>query len=153
MGSARMDAFLRERGVTPAIRQFADTHSADLAAQALGVHVAQISKSLVVVAGGKPHLMMLPGDRKADWGKVKALLGARGRMATPDEVLAHTGYPVGAVSPFGLPAPLPVYLDRALERFETVWMSGGTADTLLALSWSDVCNLTGGTIAEFAVPK
>lgn len=91
---------------------------------------------------------MAPGDRRVDRAMLRETVGAKVRMANPDEVLALTGYPVGAVSPFAHPSPLPILLDRSLGRHEVLWMSGGTTDTLMALSWSDLRRLTGGGLVD-----
>jgi prolyl-tRNA editing enzyme YbaK/EbsC (Cys-tRNA(Pro) deacylase) len=71
-------------------------------------------------------------------------------MLDADEVVAITSHPVGGVCPFGLPAPVPVYCDVSLQRFDEVVPAAGATnaalkiapDRLVALTnaeWVDVC--------------
>ena len=49
-------------------------------------------------------------------------------IATPEEVRAATGYPVGGVPPIG--HGLPVLFDEALLRHERIWAAGGDSNSL-----------------------
>lgn len=123
------------------------------AAQALGVAPARIAKTLTVRAGDETFLLVARGDARLDNQKCKAELGARPRMLGPDETLALTGHPVGGVCPFGLPTPVPVYLDVSLRAFDIVYPAGGSLTTsvevtperlfdLVAERWVDLCRLS-----------
>ena len=153
MPQQRILDYLAARGVDTQIRRFADTHSAELAAQAVGVAIAQISKSLVFAAGDQLVLVMVPGDCKVDQKRLRELLRAKPRMADPDQVLAATGYPVGGVTPVALATPVRVLLDRALGRYDVVWTAGGTGDTLMPLPWSELPRITGGELVDVTIPK
>ena len=61
-----------------------ETGSAEAAADAIGCTLGQVVKSLVLVCDGVPVVALVPGDRKADTGKVARLVEApRGRRAPP----------------------------------------------------------------------
>ena len=73
-------------------------------------------------------------------------------MLGPDETLEITGHPVGGVCPFGLAAPLPVYLDVSLRPYNIVYPAGGSLNTSVKVSpdrlfdlvgdrWVDLCRL------------
>ncbi len=111
------------------------TATVALAAEAFGVEPGQIAKTL--------------GFRLASGEAV--LVVASGKMLPHDDVVALTGHPVGGVCPFGLPAPLPIYLDRSLLAYdEVVPAAGGTSNgvymspKVLAQitqgEWVDVCS-------------
>jgi Cys-tRNA(Pro)/Cys-tRNA(Cys) deacylase len=112
-------------------------------AKTLGVDPGQIVKSLVFVCDGRPVVVLVPGDRRADGAKIARALGAgSARVATRDEVLAATGFPPGAVAPFPLPAVGTILLEQTLLTRDYVWVGAGSerhlarlpADELLRLS-------------------
>lgn len=122
----------------------------ELAAAAHGVEPAQIAKTICLRAGERVVLVVAAGTARLDNRKFKDAFGAKPRMLGAEEVVALTGHPVGGVCPFGLPAPLPVYCDVSLKRFEEVMPAAGatnsalriTPDRLAALTgaeWVDVC--------------
>ena len=70
------------------------------AADALGVQVGQIAKSVIFrrKADEAAVLVVTSGDRRVDEKKVAAIVGALGR-ADADFVKARTGFTIGGVSP------------------------------------------------------
>src|SRR5690348_7143057 len=95
------------------------------AAETLGVEPGRIAKTLSVRVGAETFLLVTRGDARLDNQKCKAEFGGRPRMLGPDETLELTGHPVGGVCPFGLANPLPVYVDKSLKAFETVYPAAG----------------------------
>src|SRR2546421_8365911 len=61
------------------------------------VSADKIIKSIVLVGSDKkPILAILPAKNKISYKKIKTLLKVKDvRLAQPDEVLEHSGYPVG----------------------------------------------------------
>lgn len=83
------------------------TRTADDAARAIGVEVAQIVKSLVFLADGSPVVALVGGDRRLDEAKLATAAGASdARRATAEQVRESTGYPIGGIPPSVMPAPL-----------------------------------------------
>ena len=128
------------------------TATVETAARTLGVEPGQIAKTLAVRAGEHLFLLVARGDARLDNRKCKDEFGARPRMLSADETFELTGHPVGGVCPFGLKNPLPIYFDRSLEAFETVYPAGGSLNTsvevpterlfeLVADRWADLCRL------------
>src|SRR4030095_440705 len=60
------------------------------AADALGVKVAQIAKSLVFTVNGAPIMVVASGDNRVDEKKVSALAGGPIRRAAPGQGEADT---------------------------------------------------------------
>src|SRR5215212_6631843 len=90
------------------------------AAAALHVEEGQIAKSIVFVMDGEPVVVVASGRHRIDYDKVcDALDCAEGRMATPDEVRAATGFPIGGVPPIG--HGLPVVFDAALLDYPLIY--------------------------------
>jgi prolyl-tRNA editing enzyme YbaK/EbsC (Cys-tRNA(Pro) deacylase) len=51
-------------------------------------------------------MVLMAGPSQISWPRLRAALDvSRLSMASEVEVLEATGYPLGAVSPFGLPTP------------------------------------------------
>jgi prolyl-tRNA editing enzyme YbaK/EbsC (Cys-tRNA(Pro) deacylase) len=65
-------------------------------------------------------------------------------MLGAEDVVALTGHPVGGVCPFGLPAPLPVYCDISLQRFDIVLPAAGSTNSALRITPQRLAELTQG---------
>lgn len=127
------------------------THSSELAAQALGVEVGQIAKSLVFMAGEKPVLVVTSGDMKVKEKKLKQLMQvSKVRFAAPEVVLELTGYPVGGVCPVALNKPMEIFIDSSLERFNIVYAAAGTPNSALPVTVDQLLKITGGQKADLA---
>lgn len=150
----RVAAALAALGYDVSMRISAEsTHSAEMAAAAAGCELGQIVKTLAMYTSGTPHLALVPGDRRLDDRLVAAHFGVgrkQVKLASADQVLALTGYPVGGVSPFGLPEPLDVLIDTGLQRFDTVWVAGGTAFAIFPIPLDDLMRFTDGAFVSLA---
>src|SRR2546426_7444093 len=92
----RFQTRLRELGLDAEVRELANsTRTAREAADAVGVEVGQIVKSLVFVDQESPLLCLCAGDRRVDTAK----LGDGVRQAEGDEVRKATGFAIGSVPP------------------------------------------------------
>jgi prolyl-tRNA editing enzyme YbaK/EbsC (Cys-tRNA(Pro) deacylase) len=113
---------LAARGLTEIeVRTLSDSaRTAQLAAQALGVEVGQIVKSLVFLRDGDPVMVLCAGDRTVDAQR----LGLK--RADADRVRAVTGFAIGGIPPLGHDTELPTTIDESLKRFGTVWGAAGT---------------------------
>jgi Cys-tRNA(Pro)/Cys-tRNA(Cys) deacylase len=71
-------------------------------ARALGFAERQMVKTLIFETDlGERALVMLGGDQSAVSGHLKKLLGSRNiRLASPEAVVATTGYAIGSIPPF-----------------------------------------------------
>ncbi|MDQ1687244.1 MAG: hypothetical protein QOK42_219 [Frankiaceae bacterium] len=115
------------------------------AAAALGVTVGAIAKSLVFQADEQPVLVVMSGSDRLDTKRLAEAVGAaRVRRPDADAVRAATGYPIGGVSPAGLPEGLQVLVDRGLAAFDVVWASAGTPHDVFPTSFDELLAITGG---------
>ncbi len=123
------------------------------AADALGVELGQIAKSIVFRrrSDDAAVLVVTSGDRRVDTAKVAALVGALGR-ADADFVKAATGFSIGGVSPVGHLRPPVILVDRELFRFERIWAAAGHPHAVFPLSPAELAELTGAPVAEVAAP-
>ncbi len=124
-----------EVGVDVEVERFPEcTRTAEDAADALGCGVEQIVKSLVFVVDDEDAVVVYTaGDSRVDEDLLKAELDAESlRTASPEEVEEYTGYPVGAVPPFGLRRDLEAFVDPKLLERDRVWAGAGAADAVFA---------------------
>ncbi|HEX5192126.1 MAG TPA: YbaK/EbsC family protein [Solirubrobacteraceae bacterium] len=113
---------LTARGLTDIqLRSLSDSaRTAELAAQALGVEVGQIVKSLVFLRDDEPVMVLCAGDRTVD---AKRLGLTR---ADADRVRTVTGFSIGGIPPLGHDTELDTTIDESLRRFDVVWAAAGT---------------------------
>lgn len=149
----RVSAYLQERNPDLRIIELEEnTSTAPLAAQALGLEVGQIAKSILFKAKNEEYLMVVSaGDVKLDSKAIKELVGQRVRMANPEEVLEVTGFQIGGVCPFALKQPVPIYLDESLLRYDLVYAAAGTANTALPISFQELIRVTGGQACKVSI--
>jgi Cys-tRNA(Pro) deacylase len=146
----RVASFLRSTGAEARIEELgAETPTAEAAADAVGCTLGQIVKSIVLVCDREPLVALVPGDRKADGGKIAKLVGARrATIARPDEVLAATGFEPGGVAPFPLERISVVLVERTLARQAIVWAGAGSDRHMVALSPRELLRLTRGRLED-----
>ena len=123
--------------------------TAQQAADALGVAVGQIAKSIIFkrVEDDAAVLVVTSGDRRVDEAKVAALVGPLAR-ANAAFVKERTGFSIGGVSPVAHAMPGVTLIDRELFRFEQVWAAAGHPHGVFQLQPQDLVELTGAPVAD-----
>ena len=146
---ARVDKFLEPYEGLKAIRFDASTHTADMAADTLGVTPAEIAKTLCFSVDGSPLLVVTCGDKKVDAKRLaRAAGGRKARFADAETVARVTGFPPGGVSPIGLLTPLPILLDESLYRFKVVYTAAGTPSSALPIKPDQLLEITHGSLVD-----
>lgn len=146
----RVQDALHAAGSAAVVRELPDSaRTVAEAAAALAVDEAQIAKSLVFLADGRPVLAVLSGTDRLDPARLAGHLGAaRVVRADADVVRSATGFPIGGVSPVGHGADLPVLVDRALEVFDVVWAAAGTPHAVFPTTFGELLAVSGGEPAD-----
>lgn len=149
-GPERVQAALDEQGIDALVVRLPDsTRTAPEAAKAVGCEVGAIAKSLLFMADGEPVLVICAGDRRVDTARVAALLGASEvKMAPAEEVRRATGYAIGGVPPLGHATPLPILMDSALFRWETIYAAAGAHDALFPIAPQRLADANGARIED-----
>jgi prolyl-tRNA editing enzyme YbaK/EbsC (Cys-tRNA(Pro) deacylase) len=142
---------LAAAGARGQVRVLADAvRTAKDAAAALGCEPAAIANSLVFMAVGgpgeeQPVLILTSGGHKVDTAHAAAQLGVASlARATPEQVRAATGQPIGGVAPVGHPQPVRTFVDVALQPFDVVWAAGGIPHAVFPTSYAELLRITGG---------
>ncbi|HZV94281.1 MAG TPA: YbaK/EbsC family protein [Candidatus Nitrosocosmicus sp.] len=147
----RLEAWLREEGARYRLLEHAPAFTSAEAARVRGTPPEAGAKGLVLLAADKPVQVVLPGSRRVDNARVRALLGTRTlRFATPEELLALTGCVPGAVPPFGNLFGLPVLVDEALAAREEIAFNAGSNDVSMVMATADFLRLSGARVERLA---
>ncbi len=123
--------------------------TAQEAADALGITVGQIAKSIIFrrKSDDVAVLVITSGDRRVDEKKVDALVGKTGR-ADAEFVKARTGFTIGGVSPVAHAHAPVTLIDRDLFRFDVIWAAAGHPNGVFQLAPRDLEQLTGAPVAD-----
>jgi prolyl-tRNA editing enzyme YbaK/EbsC (Cys-tRNA(Pro) deacylase) len=149
-GVQRVAAALLAKGHPHGPRMLHDAaRTAQQAADALGIAVGQIAKSIIFrrKLDDVAVLVITSGDRRVDEKKVEALVGRLGR-ADADFVKAKTGFSIGGVSPLGHAQPPVTLVDQELFRFDTIWAAAGHPHAVFELRPQDLPTLADAPVAD-----
>jgi Cys-tRNA(Pro) deacylase len=124
--------------------------SLEQAAEERGLRPEQIVRSLVFRLERDFLLVLAPGPGQVSWPKLRRFLGiSRLTTASPEEVLEMTGYPPGAVSPFGLARTMRILADQRLMSEEEVSIGAGVRDAGVVLRTEDLLRLVQPAMGDF----
>ncbi|HUG75198.1 MAG TPA: YbaK/EbsC family protein [Acidimicrobiia bacterium] len=137
-----------ESGLDHEVVEYGPVASVEEAAEARGVDLRQVIKTIVVRRGEGDHVMVLvPGDRVIDWGKLRALLGvSRLSLAAADEAIEATGYAPGTITPFGSSTALPVIADALVTGLVSI--GGGAHGVAIHIDAADLIAHFDAEVAE-----
>ena len=113
----------------------------------------ELSANCVVVAGRRGETttmaacVILASTRADVNGIVRKRLGARKASFAPmDDAVAQTGMEYGGITPIGLPAPWPVYVDAAVLERDVVVIGSGLRRSKIALPAAALSELPGAEV-------
>ena len=120
-------------------------HSLEQAAAERGQAPGQIVRSILFRLGdGEYAMVLIAGPGQISWKALRTAFNrSRLTMAGKDEVLDVTGYPIGAVAPFGLPAALPVLVDESVLVYDEVSLGSGVRGTTIIMQSADLVRALG----------
>ena len=118
------------------------------AAEALGVDVARVFKTLVAQVDAALWVAVVPVPTHLDLKALAAAAGGkRATLAEPADAERATGYVLGGISPLGQRKRLPTVVDATALDHPTVFVSGGRRGLDVELAGSDLVRLTGARTA------
>jgi Cys-tRNA(Pro) deacylase len=130
-------------------------HSAEESATLQGVALGALLRTIVVRRGANDYVFVLvPGARRFDWPKLRAHLGVS-RLSLPDaeEAKAVTGYPRGAITPFGATHAWPVIADASIAGLPVIAIGGGAHGVNVHLAPADLVSALGAEVVDVTVPE
>ncbi len=122
--------------------------SLEQAAAERGQQPEQIVRSLLFrISEGEYVMVLVAGPEQLSWKRLRRYMGtSRLTMASPEEVLQITGYPLGAVAPFGLPQPIKVVVDESVRAQTEISLGSGVRGTGIIMQAADLLTALGENI-------
>ena len=123
-----------------------------------GMHCAELTgapvdasyKTLVMQGKSKAYYVFVV--QIAEEVDLKAAARAAGEksveMIHVKDITKITGYVRGGCSPLGMKKQFPTILDKSMEQFDKIYISGGRIGTSMALSPADLAAVTGAAYAD-----
>lgn len=129
------------------------TNTAQQAADAVGVEVDQILKSIIFAGetSGLAVLFMTAGTNRVAPEKASELAGEPLGKADAAFIRAETGFAIGGVAPIGHTKPVKAYFDPRLLEFPVIWAAAGTPRHNFAVDPNRIVEITGAKIADFTL--
>ncbi len=153
-GVQRVADFLQKAGHSHQPVMLDDAaRTAQQAADALGVALGQIAKSIIFrrKSDDAAVLVITSGDKRVDEAKVQALVcdgTAKLGRADADFVKSKTGFTIGGVAPVAHLSPPVTLLDKELFRFETIWAAAGHPHAVFEVTPAALQALSGAPVAD-----
>ena len=146
----RVVAAARELGLEIEPRTFPEgTKTAQDAADAIGVAVGQIVKSLIFGVDGEMVLAYVSGANRLDEQLLAAAAGGSAcERVDADAVRGATGFPIGGVPPFGHATSLRIFIDPDLLQYDEVWAAAGTWHDVFGIEPDRLVEASGGVVTD-----
>ena len=134
----RLQARLAGAGIPFAVLRHEPVYTSEQAAAVRGVPLSSGAKALVVKAGERFVMLVIPADRRLDSKNARAGLGVKAiRFATKEEVLQLTGLEPGSIPPFGSLFGLTTHVDPALALNESINFNAGDHSISIQMTHAD----------------
>lgn len=128
-----------------------DTPTVDRAAAVVGTTPEQIVKSLLFLVDEKPLLVIARGLENVDRRAISRHMQVGRKkvsLADPAAVLAITGYPVGALPPFGHRASIRTIMDGKVTGLPLIYAGGGSPRALIRMPPAELLRVCGAEIVD-----
>ncbi|HEV7454443.1 MAG TPA: YbaK/EbsC family protein [Candidatus Saccharimonadales bacterium] len=115
--------------------------------------LAQSANAILVAGKGDPKpfaCCIVLATRRLDVNKAvcKQMGVKKASFASAEQTRAMTGMEIGGVTPFGLPASVPIYIDAAVMEQPEVVMGGGNRSSKVVLNPAELHKIPNVIIVE-----
>lgn len=142
---------LLDAGIEYEYMEHEPVYTSENAARVRGEELSAGAKALVLFGDKTPILCVVPGDKKADFKKIKKHLDVKDlRMATPDEVKELTTLEIGAIPPVGSVMGLPSHYDNSFMLKDTVAFNAGAHKVTIIMKSDDLIKVENPKILDIA---
>lgn len=120
-------------------------HSLEQAARERGQRPEQVVRSILFrINQGEYAMVLMAGPNQISWKNLRHFLNqSRLTMASEEEVLQATGYPIGAVSPFGIPENIRVLVDHSVLAQDEISIGSGLRGVTVIMKTSHLLQALG----------
>ncbi|MGE0061636.1 MAG: Cys-tRNA(Pro) deacylase [Xanthobacteraceae bacterium] len=121
------------------------------AARALGILPIRLLKTLMTKVDDNVVCVLMPSNRDVNFKKLAAAANAKSAaMLPPADAERLTGYHIGGISPFGQKRPTPVFLEKTVLAFPSVFVNGGQRGLQIELATKDLARVLKAVAAEMS---
>ena len=145
----KLKTYMREGNVPGEHLTFSEpTRSVAEAAKAAGVTPQDFVKNICMIdSNGSLVVGIVKGEDRVSTSRVAKLLDVETvRIATPDEILAKTGYPCGGTPSYGYHARF--LIDERVFQKDIVFTGGGSVNSLVKIRPSDLLRANRGEVVR-----
>ncbi|MDD4607040.1 MAG: YbaK/EbsC family protein [Patescibacteria group bacterium] len=152
--SDKLIKILNEHKIKYEIKEHKTVFTAYDLAQTLKIKPKEITKTLVIKADKNYILVVLGGDQKLDFTKLKKIIGAKKvSIATEKDMVKQFKIKPGAITPFGILYKTPVYLEKKLIQNPKLLLQSGNFNQSLRLTTKDFVKLIEPVSGSFGIKK
>jgi Cys-tRNA(Pro) deacylase len=129
----------------------ADTPTVDRAAAVVGTTPEQIVKTLLFLVNDEPLLVVARGPENVDRraiGRYMQVGRKKVSLADPAAVLSITGYPVGALPPFGHRTSIRTIVDGKVADLPLIYAGGGSARALMRMDPAELLRVCRAEVVD-----
>ncbi|HUU82330.1 MAG TPA: YbaK/EbsC family protein [Phycisphaerae bacterium] len=142
---------LEEAGVGFEVSEHEPVYTSAEAAAVRGVELHSGAKALILKAGNRFVMVVLPADMSLNSKATKKNLGCKSiRFASKEEVLSLTGLEPGSIPPLGSLFDLPTYCDARLAENERINFNAGAHTLSVSMSYDDFIVIEHPAFGVFA---
>lgn len=125
------------------------------AARQLKLDPHQVAKTLIMEnENGQPLIVIMHGDRDVSTKNLARQTNTKKITPCPVETAQrHSGYLVGGTSPFATRKKMPVWIEKDLLDYPTIYINGGKRDYLLGVAPGAIVDLLGANAVGAALEK
>lgn len=147
--------YLQGRGVTFTVIPHPKAPTAHGEAGALDISEELVAKTVVVMVGYGPALMVIPASRELDMELVAdAVADPSVRLATERELSDRfPDYELGAIPPLSMLLLAPMYVDPAISRRDEIVFAAGRRDVSIRMSATDLFGADPVVIAPLTAER
>ena len=122
------------------------THTAQQAADAIGVDISKIVKSLLFKTeiGNEAIMVLVSGSNRVDQEKLCRLVGEPVSKGDAEFVREKTGFAIGGVPPIGHLFPIKIFIDQDLNDQGEIWAAAGSPFAVFPLTPCELKILSHG---------
>lgn len=124
------------------VKYLSMTHSPAFTSQeiAAAAHISgkELAKTVIVKAGGKFAMVVIPANSQVNFSKLRELVGAEVDLASESEFKdKFAGCEVGAMPPFGNLYDMAVYVANDLGQHDQIVFNAGSHSELMQVAYRD----------------
>ncbi len=123
--------------------------SLESAAAGLGLDACQLARVEMFRVDGEPVMVILPGDRRVDFEKLREVTGGSEVEPVPaEDIPSLTGYLANALPPVAHKSEAASYIDYYTLREDVVYTGSGEPTSILKIRSYDLVRATGGETVD-----